>query len=81
MPNAVFDIVVSILELHVGDILATGVTKKALTKVGASENSVTITQMQMALRQHIGPVLTSFMTMEKSKNLVRSIEKRMREAS
>ncbi|MCK4718281.1 MAG: hypothetical protein KAT70_06390 [Thermoplasmata archaeon] len=58
-----------------GDILAMGLAKKALSIVGATTEHVTETQMKQALKSHIGPALNSFMSPDKSKSVIREMEK------
>ena len=77
MPNDIFNIVVSELKDQLGDILAVGITKKALQKVVASENSVTEREMIRAMDMHIKPVLHSFMTPDKSTECILRIKKRI----
>ena len=76
MPNAIFDVVVDELDTFIVDILALGMTKKALQKVGATPETVSKAQMSKALNVHIKPNLNSFMSPDKSMKLVRHIEKK-----
>ena len=77
MPNQIFETTTSELERHVGDILAVGITRKALKKYGYSEEGVTLAQMQTALRKHVGPALVSFMSQDTARTLIRQIEKKI----
>ncbi len=76
-PNDIFNIVVSELEGHIGDILALGITKKALQKVGISKDYVSEVEMKSALNIHIEPALYAFMSPDKAKECVRTIEKKI----
>jgi hypothetical protein len=63
------------LDVHVGDILAAGITKKALRKMNSTPESVTSVEMQQALRSHIGPALLGFMSPDMAKQLIRKLIK------
>jgi hypothetical protein len=76
-PNGIFNIVVKELEAHVGDILAKGITKKALEKVGSSADAVGVPEMGMALDGHVFASLTSFMTKDRARECVRSIRRKL----
>ncbi len=77
MANDIFKMVVSGLEVHVGDILALGVTKNALRKLDSSEIYVTPDEMKQALKSHIGPALLSFMSPDMAKKLVSKLIKQL----
>ena len=77
MSNEIFNIVVSELEDHLGDILAKGITKKALEKVGSSEDEVDEVDMKKAIEVHIKPTLPAFMFPENASECLRVIEKRI----
>ena len=79
MPNEVFNMVVAELEGQLGDILAKGITKKAVQKVGATDQTVSSGQMVRALELHIRPTLHSFMTPEKSRFVTGKLRKRLME--
>ena len=75
--NEIYNLVVSELEGYLGDILALGITKKALQKVGTSEDYVTVSEMKKALKAHIAPSLQSFMFPDKAEECVRAIENKI----
>jgi hypothetical protein len=76
-PNGIFNAVVKELEVHVGDILAKGITKKAVEKVGSSADLVSAPEMGKALEGHVFSSLTSFMTQDKARECVRAIKKKV----
>lgn len=73
MSNNLFQTVVSGLEPHVGDILAKGLTKKGLQKMGVDISTVDAVQMERALKSHVLPALDSFMTRDRSREIIRNI--------
>ena len=75
MSNKVFDIAFSNIDPYVGDILAKGIIKKAVTLVNATEDTVTPLEMRKALNGHIAKSLASFMAPNKAKDLIKKIEK------
>ncbi len=77
MANKIFKTVVDDLEPHVGDILALGITKKAVKLVDATVVDVTADEMIQALNVHIFPSLHSFMSHDKSAACVRQIKKKL----
>lgn len=81
MANQIFDTAVAELERYVGGILARGMSKKALQRVGAAEDSVSVEMMLKALDIHIKPHLNAFMSPEKAKEVVRTIENKIRKGS
>ena len=76
--NEIFTIVVSELEKQLGDILARGITKKALVKVASNENVATEMDMIKAMDIHIKPTLTTFMTPDKANVIIRHIKVKLR---
>ncbi len=81
MPNKVYSIVVSELETVLGDILAAGITKKAIVSMGYDPDSIGPDEMKKALRGHIQNSLGSFMAPDKSKAFIKKIEKRLDEVN
>ena len=69
--------VTSELEIHLGDILARGITKKALDKIGSAESMVTISEMRLALTTHIKSSLLTFMSPGKASDCVSQIDKKI----
>ena len=77
-PNEIYNIAVSEIELHLGDILAIGITNLALQKVSTSEDYVTESEMLKAINVHIAPTLLSFMHPGKAEECASQIERRVR---
>jgi hypothetical protein len=67
MPSPTYAIVAQDLESLVGDILAAGIIKIGLRKVGADPETATPDQMKKAIDAHIGLAIESFMGTEKAK--------------
>jgi DNA integrity scanning protein DisA with diadenylate cyclase activity len=65
MPSASYTIVAGSLEPIVGEILAQGIVKKGLEKVGADPESTTPEQMRKAIDTHIAQAVKTFMGTEK----------------
>ncbi len=76
MPNNIFNTVVEDLNF-VGDILASGITKKGVIKEGGNPESVTVSQMKAALENHIVPSLYSFVSKKKALKWKRDIIKKL----
>ena len=70
-------IVINELEKAVGDILAKGMTTKGLQKIGANPETATAADVWKALNVHIKPSLSSFMSSDKSKELLWKIRKQI----
>lgn len=79
MPNQLFVRVVNELDPFIGDILAYGLTNKAVKIVGSSPEMVTIPLMKKALIVHIKPSLRSFMSAARADECVKMVEKRIME--
>ena len=77
MPNQLFNMVTSELEVHLGDILATGITKKAVRSIGCSEDEVTKIEMKEALNKHVRRSLGAFMVEQKTYQVIKNIERKM----
>ena len=77
MTSDLYNLVVVELETHIGDILAAGITKKAVRSLGYSEDHITKEEMKEALNQHVKKSLGSFMAPAKAHEVVRRIEKKM----
>ncbi len=67
---------ISELEEHVGDILALGITKVGLERIGSSVSEVSENEMIKALHEHIKPSLHLFMAPDKANDCVRDIVKK-----
>ena len=67
MANATYSCVVTDLEVYIGDILAAGIIKIGLKKVGAEPETATPEQMKKAIDAHIGPAIESFVGLEKAR--------------
>ena len=77
MPTATFQIVAAELERHIGDILAVGVMKKALEKVGSDPDHASSSDLLRALDMHVEPALHSFMTKEMAGRCVKGIKRKL----
>ncbi len=64
MPSETYTIVAGSLKPIVGDILAQGIVKIGLKKVGADPETTTPEQMRMAIDAHIAESVKSFMGSE-----------------
>ena len=74
-----YELVVTELDEYVGDILAAGMTKKALQRLGTDPEFVEAMEMVSALNRYIKPALHSFMSPEIAKKRIRSIERKVME--
>ena len=77
MANHIYDMVVNELDTHVGDILAAGITNKALKKINSTPDTVTPDEMMTALRSHVGPAILGFMAPDMAKRLVWKLVKEL----
>jgi len=66
MPSSTYSLVAVNLETIVGDILANGIIKIGLKKVGATPETTTPEQMKKAIDHHIYDAVSSFMGRKKA---------------
>jgi hypothetical protein len=67
LPSPTYTAVAKDLEAVVGDILAAGIIKTGLRKVGADPDSATPDVMKRAIDAHIGQAIESFMGVERAR--------------
>ena len=77
MPNDVYLLVTDELEVHIGDILALGIAKKAVRSLGYSEDYVTKEEIKEALNKHVKTSLGSFMAPAMAHEVIKRIEEKM----
>ncbi len=81
MPNVLYNTILRELETRLPDIIARGTLKRSLEVNNYYPDTISSSQMRVALKEHVYPSIRSFLSTEEFRNLKRLLTKILRESS